>query len=202
MLAAGQSRALPLTQRRYDDTNPEAEEGRFFQSILETVRWLGFEPWKITYSSDNFDKLYELAVELIRRGKAYVCTCDGELGLFLSCPASLSSAKCPVPSSLPAVALACHLERLGRATLTPAAEKIKEDRGGGHGNPVPCVHRETPIEESLREFERMKNGEYKEREICLRMKMDLSSGNPYMWDTVAYRVKLAPHHRTGDKWSE
>jgi hypothetical protein len=52
---------LPLTERRYDDTNPEAEEGRFFQSILETVRWLGFEPWKITYSSDNFDKLYELA---------------------------------------------------------------------------------------------------------------------------------------------
>ena len=63
---------------RYDDTNPEAEEGRFFQSILETVRWLGFEPWKITYSSDNFDRLYELAVELIRRGKAYVCDCDGK----------------------------------------------------------------------------------------------------------------------------
>ena len=62
---------------RYDDTNPEAEEGRYFQSILETVRWLGFEPWKITYSSDNFDRLYELAVELIRRGKAYVCDCDG-----------------------------------------------------------------------------------------------------------------------------
>lgn len=62
---------------RYDDTNPEKEEGRFFQSILETVRWLGFEPWKITYSSDNFDKLYELAVELIKRGRGYVCTCDG-----------------------------------------------------------------------------------------------------------------------------
>ena len=66
------------TYLRYDDTNPEAEEGRFFQSILESVRWLGFEPWKITYSSDNFQKLYELAVELIRRGKGYVCTCDGE----------------------------------------------------------------------------------------------------------------------------
>lgn len=63
---------------RFDDTNPEAEEGRYFQSILETVRWLGYEPWKITYSSDNFDKLHALAVELTRRGKAYVCTCDGE----------------------------------------------------------------------------------------------------------------------------
>ncbi|KAK8864247.1 glutamine-tRNA ligase [Kwoniella newhampshirensis] len=144
------------TYLRYDDTNPEAEEGRYFQSILETVRWLGFEPWKITYSSDNFDKLYELAVELIRRGKAYVCTCD--------------------------------------------AEKIKEDRGMGKGNPVACEHRDTPIEASLREFERMKNGEYEEKTACLRMKMDLTSGNPYMWDTIAYRVKKAPHHRTGDKW--
>lgn len=52
------------------------------------------------------------------------------------------------------------------------------------------------------EFEKMKNGEYAEKTVCLRMKMDLSSGNPYMWDTIAYRVKLAPHHRTGDKWSE
>jgi glutaminyl-tRNA synthetase len=54
----------------------------------------------------------------------------------------------------------------------------------------------------LREFERMKNGEYAEKTAALRMKMDLSSGNPYMWDTIAYRVKNAPHHRTGDKWSE
>jgi glutaminyl-tRNA synthetase len=141
------------------------------------VRWLGFEPWKITYSSDNFVRLYELAVELIRRGKAYVCTCDGEL-IFGSWQIILP-----------------HM-------LITLAEKIKEDRGGGHGNPIPCVHRDRPNEESLREFERMKNGEYQEREACLRMKMDLSSGNPYMWDTVAYRVKLAPHHRTGDKWSK
>jgi glutaminyl-tRNA synthetase len=60
---------------RYDDTNPEKEKEEYFESILETVRWLGFEPWKITYSSDNFDKLYELAVELIKRDKAYVCHC-------------------------------------------------------------------------------------------------------------------------------
>jgi len=46
----------------------------------------------------------------------------------------------------------------------------------------------------------MRNGEYPEKSATLRMKMNLSSGNPYMWDTVAYRVKHAPHHRTGDKW--
>ena len=60
---------------RYDDTNPEKEEARYFESILEMVRWLGFEPWKITYSSDYFTELYELAVELIKRDKAYVCHC-------------------------------------------------------------------------------------------------------------------------------
>ncbi|TDL29536.1 glutaminyl-tRNA synthetase [Rickenella mellea] len=63
---------------RYDDTNPEAEEARYFVNILKTVRWLGFEPWKITYSSDYFQRLYDLAVELIKRDKAYVCHCTGE----------------------------------------------------------------------------------------------------------------------------
>jgi glutaminyl-tRNA synthetase len=60
---------------RYDDTNPEKEEARYFESILEMVRWLGFEPWKITYSSDYFTELYAFAVELIKRDKAYVCHC-------------------------------------------------------------------------------------------------------------------------------
>lgn len=62
---------------RYDDTNPEAEEEVYFTAILDTVRWLGFEPYKITYSSDNFQKLYDLAEKSIELGKAYVCHCDG-----------------------------------------------------------------------------------------------------------------------------
>lgn len=71
---------------RYDDTNPEKEEGRYFDSILETVRWLGYEPWKITYSSDYFEELYDLAVELIKRDKAYVCHCTRKLWFtFLHC---------------------------------------------------------------------------------------------------------------------
>lgn len=64
---------------RYDDTNPEAEEGRYFESILEAVRWLGFEPYRITYSSDHFQRLYDLAVELTRRDLAYICHCTGML---------------------------------------------------------------------------------------------------------------------------
>jgi glutaminyl-tRNA synthetase len=63
---------------RYDDTNPEKEEEKYFTSILDIIKWLGFEPFKITYSSDNFDRLYELAEELIRKDGAYVCHCSSE----------------------------------------------------------------------------------------------------------------------------
>jgi len=63
---------------RYDDTNPEKEEEKYFTSILDIIKWLGFEPWKVTYSSDNFDKLYELAEQLIKKDGAYVCHCSRE----------------------------------------------------------------------------------------------------------------------------
>ncbi|KAG8714598.1 hypothetical protein FRC11_007850 [Ceratobasidium sp. 423] len=63
---------------RYDDTNPEAEEAIYFESILETIRWLGYEPYKITYSSDYFQELYDLAVKLIQVDKAYICHCTAE----------------------------------------------------------------------------------------------------------------------------
>eukprot|EP00118_Oscarella_pearsei_P002818 m.11750 g.11750 ORF g.11750 m.11750 type:complete len:759 (+) comp23586_c0_seq2:134-2410(+) len=62
-----------LCYLRYDDTNPENEEERFFTGILDMVTWLGHKPWKITHSSDYFDELYDMAVELIQRGLAYVC---------------------------------------------------------------------------------------------------------------------------------
>ncbi|MCJ8735208.1 hypothetical protein PDJAM_G00244430 [Pangasius djambal] len=58
---------------RYDDTNPEKEEEKYFTAIREMVEWLGYKPYAITHASDNFGQLYELAVELIRRGHAYVC---------------------------------------------------------------------------------------------------------------------------------
>ncbi|CAN7948497.1 unnamed protein product, partial [Ixodes pacificus] len=58
---------------RYDDTNPEKEEERFFAGIQDMVQWLGYVPFKVTHASDYFDDLYALAVRLIQRGLAYVC---------------------------------------------------------------------------------------------------------------------------------
>ncbi|CAL8325305.1 unnamed protein product [Merluccius merluccius] len=63
---------------RYDDTNPEKEEEKYFTAIKEMVEWLGYEPYEITHASDNFQHLYDLAVDLVRRGHAYVCHQRGE----------------------------------------------------------------------------------------------------------------------------
>jgi len=58
---------------RYDDTNPEKEEEKFFVGIRDIVEWLGYTPYKITHSSDYFQQLYEWAIVLIKKGLAYVC---------------------------------------------------------------------------------------------------------------------------------
>ncbi|MBI2435071.1 MAG: glutamine--tRNA ligase, partial [Candidatus Hydrogenedentes bacterium] len=59
---------------RMDDTNPCKEEDEYVEAIKEDVRWLGFD-WAehMYYASDYFDQLYAWAVELIKKGKAYVC---------------------------------------------------------------------------------------------------------------------------------
>ncbi|KAK4161944.1 tRNA synthetases class I, catalytic domain-containing protein [Cladorrhinum sp. PSN259] len=143
---------------RFDDTNPEAEEEIYFTAIEDMVRWLGFEPCKITYSSDYFDKLYELAEQLIKLEKAYVCSCE--------------------------------------------ENDLKLQRGGEKGESprFRCKHAEQTVEENLQKFRDMRDGKYKPREAFLRMKQDITDGNPQMWDLAAYRVLDKPHYRTGDKW--
>ncbi|MEL6255086.1 MAG: glutamine--tRNA ligase/YqeY domain fusion protein [Bacteroidota bacterium] len=60
------------TNLRFDDTNPVAEDVEFVESIMEDVKWLGFEWEELRYASDYFDQLYDFAVKLIKEGKAYV----------------------------------------------------------------------------------------------------------------------------------
>ncbi len=59
---------------RFDDTNPEKEEQEYVNSIIEDVRWLGWD-WgeHLYYGSDYFQQMYEYAVQLIKKGRAYVC---------------------------------------------------------------------------------------------------------------------------------
>ncbi|KAM3467628.1 hypothetical protein MY5147_008741 [Beauveria neobassiana] len=148
-----------VTYLRFDDTNPEKEEEKYFDAIQEIVKWLGFEPYKVTYSSDNFQKLYDLAEKLINIGKAYVCYCEDT--------------------------------------------EIKLQRGGEKGaNPrYRCKHADHTPEDNLAKFRDMRDGKYKPREAFLRMKQDITDGNPQMWDLAAYRIKTdTPHHRTGWDW--
>ena len=58
------------TYLRFDDTNPTAEKQEYIDSIISSVSWLGHRPFKVTYSSDYFCQLHELAVKLIKIGKA------------------------------------------------------------------------------------------------------------------------------------
>jgi glutaminyl-tRNA synthetase len=64
---------------RFDDTNPSREEIEYVESIQEDVRWLGFD-WenRLYYASDYFDQLYDFAVQLIQKGKAYVCSLSAD----------------------------------------------------------------------------------------------------------------------------
>ena len=62
-----------LCNLRFDDTNPAKEEEEYVKSIIEDVRWLGFD-WgdRLLFGSDYFDQMYEYAVQLVKDGKAYV----------------------------------------------------------------------------------------------------------------------------------
>ncbi|HVI46899.1 MAG TPA: glutamine--tRNA ligase/YqeY domain fusion protein [Chitinophaga sp.] len=60
------------TNLRFDDTNPVTEDTEYVDSIKEDIKWLGFEWEKELYASDYFDQLYEYAVQLIKKGLAYV----------------------------------------------------------------------------------------------------------------------------------
>jgi glutaminyl-tRNA synthetase len=132
---------------RYDDTNPEKEEEKFFEGILDVVQWLGHKPDNVTHSSDNFQQLYEWAKKLVIKDLAYVC----------------------------------H-------------QKVEDMRGF---NPPPSPWRKRPVAESLQLFEDMKNGKFDEGEATLRLKLTLEEGKQ---DPVAYRIKYAAHHRTGNTW--
>ncbi|MHC4242417.1 MAG: glutamine--tRNA ligase/YqeY domain fusion protein [Planctomycetota bacterium] len=68
-----------LCHLRFDDTNPIKEEQEYIDSIIEDVRWLGWE-WNehLYYASDYFEQMYEYALELIKKGSAYVCDLTAE----------------------------------------------------------------------------------------------------------------------------
>ncbi|KAK3669872.1 Glutaminyl-tRNA synthetase [Recurvomyces mirabilis] len=172
---------------RFDDTNPSKEEERYFTAIKDMVQWLGFEPAKITYSSDEFDKLYELAEELIKREKAYVCYCS---------PDEVKKGRGKLPNGEHGLRTACkHWSRDVEDNLTD----FRKMRDGGY-KPGEAVLR-------MKQYLATKPEEYEvDEEDSLEVKkqkekLKAMANNPALWDCAAYRVtKNSHHHRTGDKW--
>jgi glutaminyl-tRNA synthetase len=142
---------------RMDDTDPSGESLEYVESIINDVLWLGFD-WedRLFYASDYFEQLYEFAVQLIKVGKAYVC--------------SLS------------------------------ADEIREQRGTLTEPGKESPYRNRSIEENLDLFARMRAGEFEDGAHVLRGKIDMGSPNITMRDPVFYRIKRAPHYRTGMQW--
>ncbi|KAL1895593.1 Glutaminyl-tRNA synthetase [Sporothrix stenoceras] len=150
------------TVLRFDDTNPDKEEEQYFTAIRENIRWLGYKPHAVTYTSDNFGRLYELAETLIALNRAYVCHCS-------------------------------KIE----------AQKQRGGKDGKEGPRYRCEHADQTPEDNLAKFRDMRDGKYAHGAAFLRMKMDIDSGNPQMWDLAAYRIpeKQTPHFRTGTEWN-
>jgi len=80
---------------RFDDTNPTTEKQLYIDNIEENVKWMGFTPFKVTYSSQYFQALYEMALRMIRNGDAYVCH---QSGPQMEAERRTFRAKKPVPS--------------------------------------------------------------------------------------------------------
>ena len=96
--------------------------------------------------------------------------------------------------------LAVGLIKKNLAYICELSPEEFKTRRGDVGVPATSPYRDRPWEESLDLFERMKNGEFKEGDMTLRAKIDLTSGNFNMRDPVLYRIRYINHHRQGDKW--
>ncbi len=142
---------------RFDDTNPVKEGDEFVKSIIDDVKWLGFD-WedRLYFGSDYFSKMYNYAVDLIKSGKAYV---DDQ-----------------------------------------NAYEISYNRGTVNKPGKNSPYRNRSIEDNLKLFNQMKEGEFKDGEKVLRAKIDMAHPNMNMRDPVMYRILHATHHRTNDKW--
>ena len=161
---------------RYDDTNPDAESAEYIDSLQRDVHWLGWTPERTTYSSDNFDILHDLAIQLIKKNLAYVCDMTKEemaaqRDLALARVNARANGKDPnVEAPIPSPDL------------------------------LPGRNRNTDVNRNLQLFEQMKLGYFEEGTYTLRLKMDFDSPNPNLYDLVAYRIKYTQHPHAGSGW--
>lgn len=171
---------VPLSNRRtvfrYDDTNPAAESQEYIDSIRRDLEWLGWNPEKTTFSSNNFDKLYEFALVLIKKGLAYVC--------------DMTKDEIEIQRDL--------AKRRSKARNTEKDPDIEAPIPSS--DVLPGRNRDSSVKLNLELFENMRLGLYEEGSRTLRLKMDFNSANPNMFDLVAYRIRYISHPHVNDDW--
>jgi glutaminyl-tRNA synthetase len=161
---------------RYDDTNPDAESEEYIDSLKRDVAWLGWTPERTTYSSDNFGKLHDLAVQLIKKGLAYCC--------------DMTKAEMEIQREL----------AMKRVSVKSNGKDPDFEHPIPSADVLPGRSRDTSVERNLEIFDKMKRGLYDTGTWTLRLKMDFESANPNMYDLVAYRIKFTSHPHAGDGW--
>lgn len=161
---------------RYDDTNPDAESAEYIDSIYRDLCWLGWKPEQTTYASDNFGRLYDFALQLIRKGLAYVCD-----------------------MTKPEMEAQRDLAKR-RANARNTGKDPDMEAPIPSSDILPGRNRNTSVDRNLLLFENMRMGLYEEGQYTLRLKMDFESSNPNMYDLVAYRIKYTPHPHAGTGW--
>lgn len=174
---------VPMEHRRtvfrYDDTNPDAESEEYIDSLRRDLEWLGWTPERTTYSSENFQKLHDYAVELIKKGLAYVC--------------DMTKSEMEAQRDL-------AFKRVKARSTNNGTGDPDIDAPIPSPDVLPGRNRDTSVERNLELFAKMKNGFFDEGTYTLRLKMDFESSNPNMYDLVAYRIKYTSHPHIGDGW--
>jgi len=157
---------------RFDDTNPAKEDVEYVDAIQDDIRWMGFQWDKLVYGSSYFDKTYEIAVEFIKKGLAYVDELTPEQmkeyrGTLTEPGRNSPYRDRPVEESLDL------FERMKNGEFPDGSLTLraKIDIQGRNVHPG-----------------------------YAKNKIDMSSPNICMRDPTIYRVLHKRHHQTGDKW--
>ena len=153
---------------RFDDTNPTKERTEFEDTILEDLALLDIRGDAVSHTSDYFDQLYELAIKMIKEGKAYADDTE-------------QAEVCPLHSM--------H----GRSSLACEYRQMRQQRFDG----IASRHRDDSVEDNLAHFAEMKTGSPEGLRWCIRAKMSVDNPNKALRDPVIYRCNVLPHHRTG-----
>ncbi|AXN02008.1 Glutaminyl-tRNA synthetase [Candidatus Purcelliella pentastirinorum] len=141
---------------RFDDSNPSKIKKKYIKSIKKDIKWLGFKINNIYYTSNYFLKIYNYAIELIKKKLAYV----DELN----------------------------------------SKEIKKYRGTLKTIGKDSPYRNRSINDNLKLFKEMKEGKFKEGQMCLRAKINMLSPIILMRDPILYRIKYKEHIKTANEW--